>query len=53
MGIKSQLSLLGKLAIREIRDEAERDRHFIDDDVPNPPDCPLSNPQSRRRAVNV
>ncbi len=34
MGVGSCLSLLGELAIRDIRDEAERDRHFIDDDVP-------------------
>ena len=53
MGIKSQLSLLGELAIRELQDEAQRDRHFIDDDVPNPPDCPLSNPQSRREGIHV
>ena len=53
MSRRGHLSLLGELAIRELQDEAQRDRHFIDDDVPNPPDCPLSNPQSRRRAVNV
>ena len=53
MSRTGHLSLLGELAIREHQDEAHWDRHFIDDDVPTPPDCPLSNPRSRRRAVNV
>ena len=53
MSHRCPLLLLGELAIRQLQDEVQRDRHFIDEDVPNPSDCPLSNPQSRREAINV
>ena len=53
MSRRGHLSLLGELAIRQLQDEAQRERHFIDDDAPNPPDCPLSNPQSRREGIHV
>ena len=53
MSCRGRLSLLGELAIRQFQDEAQRDRYFIDEDVPNPPDCPLSNPQSRCEGIRV
>ena len=53
MSRRGRLSLLGELALRQLQEEAQRDRHFIDDDVPNPPDSPLTNPQSRREGIHV
>lgn len=50
---RGQLSLLGELTIRQLRDEAHKERHLVDDDLPNVPDCPMSNPQSRRHGINV
>ena len=50
---RGRLALLGELTIRELQDEGRHQRHFADDDVPNVPDCPLKNPQSRRTGINV
>ena len=47
------LSLYAEIAINEIRDtrrvENARQIAAVDDDGPSIPDCPLSNPQSRRK----
>lgn len=53
MKSRTQLSLLGELAIRELQDEARLERHLIDDDLPNAPESPLTNPQARRKSAHV
>ena len=55
---KCPLPLAADVVLNRLQIEAALERHQVfnevDDDAPHHPDVvPLSNPQSRRRAVNV
>ena len=55
---KCPLPLTADVVLNQLQIEAALERHQalseVDDDAPHRPDAdPLSNPQSRRRAVNV
>ena len=55
---KRPLPLAADVVLNQLQIEAALERHQalseVDDDAPHRPDAdPLSNPQSRRRAVNI
>jgi len=51
---KRSLPIFAELVLSELQQEAEFEKQSIDDDYPSVPQCcPLSNPPSRRIAVEV
>jgi len=51
---KRSLPIFAELVLSELQQEAAFEKQLIDDDCPSiPQGCPLSNPQSRRTAVEV
>ena len=51
---KRTLPVYAEMVLSELQQEAAFEKQSIDDDCPSTPQgCPLSNPQSRRTAVEV
>tara|TARA_B100000073_G_scaffold188801_1_gene156335 strand:- start:600 stop:767 length:168 start_codon:yes stop_codon:yes gene_type:complete len=51
---KRSLPIFAELVLSKLQQEAAFQKRSIDDDCPSVPQgCPLSNPQSRRIAIEV
>ena len=51
---KRSLPIYAEMVISQLQREAVAEKQLTDDDCSFPPQgCPLSNPQSRRKAVEI